>query len=78
MTSAIERIAARDHHDPHSVLGAHPTRGGVVVRAFRPGAESVVAHVAGQEPVRLRRVHADGVFAGKIVDATLPLRTRSR
>ena len=73
MTSAIERIAGREHHDPHSVLGAHATRGGVVVRAFRPGAEAVVAHVAGHEPVRLRRVHADGVFAGRIADASLPL-----
>jgi 1,4-alpha-glucan branching enzyme len=73
VTSAIARIAARDHHDPHSLLGAHPTRGGVVVRAFRPGAERVVAHVDGREPVRLRRVHADGVFAGRVADTVLPL-----
>jgi 1,4-alpha-glucan branching enzyme len=35
VTREIERLVARDHHDPHSVLGAHPALGGVVVRAFR-------------------------------------------
>ena len=70
----LERLVARDHHDPHTVLGAHPLRGGVVVRAFRPGAEAIVAVPEGAEPKRLRRVHADGVFAGTIQDASLPLR----
>jgi 1,4-alpha-glucan branching enzyme len=69
----LERIAARDHHDPHSVLGAHPVSGGVVVRAFRPGAERVVAHVAGREPARLRRVRPDGVFAATVKGVSLPL-----
>jgi 1,4-alpha-glucan branching enzyme len=73
VTSPIERIAGRDHHDPHSVLGAHPAAGGVVVRAYRPGAESVVVHLSRREPVRLRRVHPAGVFAGSVVGATLPL-----
>jgi len=72
--SEIERLVARDHHDPHGILGAHPTRGGVVVRAFRPGAQKAVAHVDGRDPVRLRRLHPEGVFAGRIPGATLPLR----
>ena len=70
----LERLVARDHHDPHAVLGAHPTRGGLVVRAFRPGAEAIVALPDGAAPVRLRRVHPEGVFAGKIPNASLPLR----
>jgi 1,4-alpha-glucan branching enzyme len=73
VAAEIGRIVACDHHDPHSVLGAHATRGGVVVRAFRPGAEKVVAFTEGREPVRLRRIHGDGAFSGKIPDATLPL-----
>ncbi|MGW3958060.1 1,4-alpha-glucan branching enzyme, partial [Streptomyces sp. NPDC004752] len=36
-----ERLSAGTHHDPHSVLGAHPVAGGVVFRAFRPYALSV-------------------------------------
>ena len=70
----IERLVARDHHDPHSVLGAHPTRGGVVVRAFRPGADRIVVVPDSLEPVRLRRLHRDGVFAGRVAGASLPLR----
>ncbi|HEU5324923.1 MAG TPA: 1,4-alpha-glucan branching protein GlgB, partial [Candidatus Limnocylindria bacterium] len=34
----IERLARGEHHDPHAVLGAHPTGGGTVVRAFHPDA----------------------------------------
>ena len=37
----IERLVAGQHHDPHSVLGAHPTEGGVTIRALRPLAASV-------------------------------------
>ena len=37
----IERIVAGTHHDPHSILGAHPGPAGVVVRALRPLATSV-------------------------------------
>ena len=68
----IERLVARNHHDPHGVLGAHPSRGGVVVRAFRPGAEQIVVVPDSFEPVRLRRLHRDGVFAGGVAGASLP------
>ena len=40
----IERIAAGQHHDPHSVLGAHPGPDGVIIRAFRPLATSVTVY----------------------------------
>ncbi|HVE73962.1 MAG TPA: 1,4-alpha-glucan branching enzyme, partial [Mycobacteriales bacterium] len=39
----LEYLAAGLHHNPHSLLGAHPTAAGVVLRTLRPGAESVVA-----------------------------------
>ena len=45
----IERLVAGQHHDPHSVLGAHPAPSegpvaeGTVIRALRPLATSVVA-----------------------------------
>ena len=40
----IERLVAGQHHDPHSVLGAHPAPGeGVTIRALRPLATSVTA-----------------------------------
>jgi len=37
----IDQLVAGHHHDPHSILGAHPGSGGVVVRVFRPLARSV-------------------------------------
>ena len=37
----IERLVAGHHHDPHSILGAHPGPEGVVVRALRPVGASV-------------------------------------
>ena len=35
------------HHDPHSVLGAHPVPGGTVLRTVRPDAISVSAVIGG-------------------------------
>jgi 1,4-alpha-glucan branching enzyme len=37
----IDRLVAGHHHDPHSILGAHPGPEGVEVRALRPLATSV-------------------------------------
>jgi 1,4-alpha-glucan branching enzyme len=62
----IDRLLARDHPDPHHVLGAHPGRGGVCFRCYRPGAEWVRVLPEGHEPFRLRRTHREGVFAGTL------------
>jgi 1,4-alpha-glucan branching enzyme len=35
------RLTAGDHSDPHSLLGAHPVDGGVVIRAFHPDAAAI-------------------------------------
>ena len=61
-------------HDPHATLGAHPMGGGVVVRAFRPGAVSVVARPEGHDPVELEPAGEPGLFEGVVDDAGLPLR----
>src|SRR5271165_6548708 len=37
----LARLIAVRHADPHSILGAHATARGVVVRAFRPDAANV-------------------------------------
>jgi 1,4-alpha-glucan branching enzyme len=66
----IDRLVARDHHDPHALLGAHPVDGGVVIRALHPAADSIVVQPAG---VELRRVHPGGIFEAQLDDATLPL-----
>ncbi|MFJ3285360.1 1,4-alpha-glucan branching enzyme [Streptomyces sp. NPDC086669] len=62
-----DRLLSGTHHDPHSVLGAHPVPGGVAFRAFRPFALSVTV-VAGAVRAELHD-DGDGFFTG-----LLPLR----
>ncbi|MER7910551.1 1,4-alpha-glucan branching enzyme [Streptomyces sp. NPDC096068] len=56
------RLLAGEHHDPHGVLGAHPVRGGVVVRVLRPFAREVAVLTKGRRVV----LHddGDGLFSG--------------
>ncbi|MEU6529533.1 1,4-alpha-glucan branching enzyme [Streptomyces sp. NPDC046928] len=62
-----DRLLSGTHHDPHSVLGAHPVPGGVAFRAFRPFALSVTV-AAGAVRAELHD-DGDGFFTG-----LLPLR----
>lgn len=39
--SSIDRLVDGAHHDPHSILGAHPHDGGMTIRVLRPGARAV-------------------------------------
>jgi 1,4-alpha-glucan branching enzyme len=56
--------------DPHSLLGAHPAKGGVVVRAYRPDAASVRVLPMN---VELKQRNGNGLFEGTIAGANLPL-----
>ncbi len=38
----IDRVLGGAHHDPHSVLGAHPHPDGTAVRVLRPHADEVL------------------------------------
>jgi 1,4-alpha-glucan branching enzyme len=67
-------VTVLDLHDPHSVLGAHPQDGGVVVRAFRPDASSVVVRPEGAEPVELKEAEPPGLFEGVVEGVSPPLR----
>jgi 1,4-alpha-glucan branching enzyme len=60
--------------DPQA-LGPHQENGHVVVRAFRPAADRVVAHIQSRPPtdVELKPV-GDGLFEGIVEGAKLPLR----
>jgi 1,4-alpha-glucan branching enzyme len=73
-TSELEALVRREHSNPHSVLGAHPQNGGVVVRALRPAANSVTLLADGKPAVELSQIHPGGIFEGEIKDAVLPLR----
>jgi 1,4-alpha-glucan branching enzyme len=70
----VEQLVRREHPDPHHLLGAHPCNGGVVVRAFRPAAERILARPDGGEPFTLEQRHPAGLFEGTLDGAVLPLR----
>ncbi len=57
----IALLAARDHHEPHRVLGAHPADGGVALRVWRPGATAVRVIPDGGAPIELEH-RASGLF----------------
>ena len=63
----IDRVLGGAHHDPHSVLGAHPHPNGTVVRALRPHAAEVAVLVDGDEQraYPLVQVHDAGLWSGR-------------
>jgi 1,4-alpha-glucan branching enzyme len=63
----IDRVVAGHHHDPHSVLGAHPGPDGVIVRALRPLATSVTLVLEDGRRFPMEHVH-QGVFAVTLPD----------
>jgi 1,4-alpha-glucan branching enzyme len=65
MTDDAQRLAERDHPAPHDYLGAHPEADGVVIRTFRPGAQSVSVVLSGQTSL-LEQVHPGGTFEGLV------------
>jgi 1,4-alpha-glucan branching enzyme len=72
--SALDAIARREHPEPHSVLGAHPSGDGVVVRAFRPSAQSVAVKPSKGKTVEAELIHPAGIFQAELPAAKLPLR----
>ena len=61
----IDRILAGQHHDPHSVLGAHEAPEGTVVRALRPLARSVEVVLPDGTRYPMQHVH-EGVFSATV------------
>jgi 1,4-alpha-glucan branching enzyme len=67
----LERLVGGAHHDPHGILGAHPTGDGrTVIRTLRPDATSVEL-VIGKSRAPLGLVHDGGVFEA-IIDGDTP------
>jgi len=59
-------LAARDHPEPHRLLGAHPEDGGWRVRAWRPDAVAARLLPEGGEWVEMERVHPSGLFTVRV------------
>ncbi|NUS15807.1 MAG: 1,4-alpha-glucan branching enzyme, partial [Streptomyces sp.] len=64
------RLLAGEHHDPHGVLGAHPEKGGVRVRALKPFARGVTV-VADGLRAELRS-EGDGLFSAHLPLPEIP------
>ena len=66
MTSTdLDRLATFRHRDPHTILGRHPSNGGVVFRIFRPDVREawlVDDVVDDGAPRPMERIHPGGVF----------------
>jgi 1,4-alpha-glucan branching enzyme len=66
---AMMRLATFRHSDPHSVLGMHPCEGGVLVRAYRPDAQSMRLIPASGKPLAMLAEKPQGCFAAFIPGA---------
>jgi 1,4-alpha-glucan branching enzyme len=70
---ALQQIVAGEHHDPHSALGVHPERSGLVVRAFRPWATSMRVLPKRGSPVEMEQLDPAGLFAAYLPRRNAPL-----
>jgi 1,4-alpha-glucan branching enzyme len=58
----LNRLLQLTHRDPHSILGAHPTDHGVIVRAYRPDAQRISLLVDGEPPREMTKRPEPGLF----------------
>src|ERR1700687_2858643 len=58
----LTRVLQLRHRDPHSILGAHPTDHGVIVRAYRPDAERISLVIDDEPPREMTKRPEPGLF----------------
>jgi 1,4-alpha-glucan branching enzyme len=66
-TGEIDRLVAGQHHDPHSILGAHRDGDTILIRALRPLADSVEVVLPDGSRHPMAHVH-QGVFEVTLKD----------
>jgi 1,4-alpha-glucan branching enzyme len=69
-TEELDRLVGGAHHDPHAVLGPHPSPDATTIRVLRPWASSV-AVLLGGERIPLQHEHA-GVWVGALPVTQVP------
>ncbi len=70
----LEELTRGESSQPHALLGAHPTAGGVFVRVFQPHATTVNVRPYGREPIPMKRVLDAGVWEAEVPGARMPFR----
>jgi 1,4-alpha-glucan branching enzyme len=73
VTTDFDALIAGTAHDPHAVLGAHPSDTKTVIRTLRRGASEVSVLVGGKKTA-LHAVHDEGVFEGILPGVVLDYR----
>ena len=58
----LDRLVGGAHHNPHGVLGTHPSGSGTVVRTLRPDASSATVVLDDGARHEMTRIHDSGVF----------------
>jgi len=67
----LDRIATGSHHDPHSILGAHPYGKSWKIRVLRPLAKSVTLELAKGKTLPLEHLHG-GIWEGSVDSKSTP------
>ena len=68
----LRRFLKLKHPDPHRILGAHQINGHVVIRIFRPDAESVELLVGTRRPQPFKKIHDAGLFEVAFAAESIP------
>ncbi|MFM1916486.1 MAG: hypothetical protein RJB01_1, partial [Actinomycetota bacterium] len=66
----LERLAQGAHHNPHSILGAHPHEDAITIRTLRPGARSVTLVLESERVPMMHEAH--GVWLASISGTEVP------
>src|SRR6187402_1574983 len=70
----LAAVVSGNTHDPHALLGAHPTgSGSTIIRTMRKGAKTA-AVVMDDERTEMTQVHPDGIFAVEVPGTVLDYR----
>ncbi len=69
-TAQLDQIVDGWHHDPHSILGAHPDGTGIIIRVLRPLAKAVQV-VVNEKVHNLVHEHR-GIWLGRITGTEIP------
>ncbi len=70
----MNSVVTGDTHDPHAILGAHPTGGNTVIRTLRKGAKDGDHRRRRRPRTRWHGCTPDGVFAAELPGTVLDYR----
>ncbi|GAA0918552.1 1,4-alpha-glucan branching protein GlgB [Virgisporangium aurantiacum] len=70
----MDALVAGNTHDPHAVLGAHPSGGNTVIRTLRRGAADVSVVLGREDRHPMKRIHDEGVFEAVVPGTVLDYR----